>query len=551
MAETVTTKSSTPTKKKKEKKTMAGWKIALIVILSVFVGLPLISVGIFYACFYDGNFTPRRGESGYPTEKMFKQIMVDSFDDTTTDHEIRVRVTEDNINQVLRNALDGMGDTQGIVNNIYVAIGNTYDFTMEVNIFNFFKTKFTVATALHIDDTNITFGIADITVGRIHGMNALVSSALKNVSEADINKAFHDSGIDMTVDFTNLRIVYPIENFYANLSKMLGSESTYSSMFKEMVINKDLRTFYPIKDRALECAINLEAMKLTDDITGITGYNVPHGYLDSVINYAKTTVGALLGDASITESDLNTVVKYYMLGYDRLSTEEANTIDSYLGSGSIPTVDDTKIYHSGVTENDQLKKIAEKQIQEQILEDPTRNTITVQVTNDQIDKMFKESSIIGTSFPFGRVVSEGEGKIHIMSLSRITSFIKGNNLFVVISVNISGYEIDLALKTTFESALETYGTVKFSVSDMYLGSVVVNSDTKAALMSLIETSVGAASFNDNVSIITEGGQLYLSVSIKSFLETNGVPSALFDSAFSMTNSTVTTPGAFTFTATRK
>lgn len=552
MAEaTITTKNGKPVPNKKKKKGLAGWQIALIVLLSIFVGLPLLSAGIFYACFYDGNFTGRRGQSGYPTEKVFKQIILDSFDNTETEHQIRVRLTEDNINQVLRNALDGTGDTGGLVNNVYVAIGNTYDFTMEVNIYNFFKTKLTIATALTIDDTNITFGIADITVGRIHGMNALVNGVLKNVSEADFNNAFHNSGIDLTVDFANLRLIYPIESFYNNLSKMLGNESTYTSMLKEMVTNKDLRTFYPIKDRAIECAINLEAMKLTDEITGISGYHIPSGYLTGVINHAKTTVVSILNEGLVNESDLNVLVKYYMLGHDRLSGDEANTIDSYLSSSTIPTASSATIYNSGLTEDDQLKKIAEKQIQDQIAEDPFRETVTVTVTNAQIDKMFKESSIIGTSFPFGKMDSDGNSKVHIMSLSRITSLIKGNNLFVVISVNISGYEIDLALKTTFESSQESYGTVKFSVSDMYLGSVKVNDDTKAALMSLIETSVGAAAFNDNVSLVTVGGVLYLTVSIKSFLESNGVPSAAFDSAFSMTDSTVNTSGAFTFTATRK
>lgn len=524
----------------KPKKKTSGAKVALIVILSVFIGIPAILVGTVFACFYDGAQAGAKGKDGYPTQEVFNQVVVDAFDNTVSDHEIQIRLTEENINQFLYNALNDSGPLKGTVKNLYVDISDShYTFVMEANAFNFFKTRVFVTTEMTIDEVNITFEVNDIKIGRIGGFKKAISWATSTLSLGDMSAAFAESGIHMTVDLPNLKLVYKITDFYNDLSKMIEADDSYLAILKEMVSNTSVRAFHPVKNKALECDINLDELRIDDTVIPISSYTVPMGYISETQEYAKSSVVTALNSGIISLDNTTVVAKYYSLGFDKLKSDEKTIINNYLSHGLTP-VDTTKIYDPTVISQDTLEEIFDNQIASQITVDP--NHLSLEATTTQLDKMFKQSTIIGNTMGVSRKISEGNHKCALVTFSRVSTVIIESKLYFIVSVNVNGYEINFSISTSKDNTYHSFGSFRFKFEDMYIGRHVISEESKTALMSLFEESITQAAFSDNVHFNKIGNDYYVIFSFVNQLGDYSIVEATYNTDLALVDSTVSTPG---------
>lgn len=524
----------------KPKKKTSGAKVALIVILSVFIGIPAILVGTVFACFYDGAQAGAKGKDGYPTQEVFNQVVVDAFDNTVSDHEIQIRLTEENINQFLYNALNDSGPLKGTVKNLYVDISDShYTFVMEANAFNFFKTRVFVTTEMTIDEVNITFEVNDIKIGRIGGFKKAISWATSTLSLGDMSAAFAESGIHMTVDLPNLKLVYKITDFYNDLSKMIEADDSYLAILKEMVSNTSVRAFHPVKNKALECDINLDELRIDDTVIPISSYTVPMGYISETQEYAKSSVVTALNSGIISLDNTTVVAKYYSLGFDKLKSDEKTIINNYLSHGLTP-VDTTKIYDPTVISQDTLEEIFDNQIASQITVDP--NHLSLEATTTQLDKMFKQSTIIGNTMGVSRKISEGNHKCALVTFSRVSTVIIESKLYIIVSVNVNGYEINFSISTSKDDSYHSFGSFRFKFEDMYIGRHVISEESKTALMSLFEESITQAAFSDNVHFNKIGNDYYVIFSFVNQLGDYSIVEATYNTDLALVDSTVSTPG---------
>lgn len=524
----------------KPKKKTSGAKVALIVILSVFIGIPAILVGTVFACFYDGAQAGAKGKDGYPTQEVFNQVVVDAFDNTVSDHEIQIRLTEENINQFLYNALNDSGPLKGTVKNLYVDISDShYTFVMEANAFNFFKTRVFVTTEMTIDEVNITFEVNDIKIGRIGGFKKAISWATSTLSLGDMSAAFAESGIHMTVDLPNLKLVYKITDFYNDLSKMIEADDSYLAILKEMVSNTSVRAFHPVKNKALECDINLDELRIDDTVIPIGSYTVPMGYISETQEYAKSSVVTALNSGIISLDNTTVVAKYYSLGLDKLKSDEKTIINNYLSHGLTP-VDTTKTYDPTVMSQDTLEEIFDNQIASQITVDP--NHLSLEATTTQLDKMFKQSTIIGNTMGVSRKISEGNHKCALVTFSRVSTVIIESKLYIIVSVNVNGYEINFSISTSKDNTYHSFGSFRFKFEDMYIGRHVISEESKTALMSLFEESITQAAFSDNVHFNKIGNDYYVIFSFVNQLGDYSIVEATYNTDLALVDSTVSTPG---------
>ena len=125
MAE-VTLKNGQPVPQRRKRKKSVAARI-IIALLVIFFGIPLLLVGLVYALFFDSVHTPIKHRLNYPNEEVFNDIITHSLDYTESMHQMRLRVTEDALNQLFHNVTHNEDDELifDVVNNLYVKINKS------------------------------------------------------------------------------------------------------------------------------------------------------------------------------------------------------------------------------------------------------------------------------------------------------------------------------------------------------------------------------------------------------------------------------------------
>ena len=559
---------------KKPKKRMPGWAKFLIIFFSIIIGLPLLLVGIFYACFYNGSFKGPQGRDGIENAQVFEEAMVDSLDYTKGEKKIRVRVTEQMLNQVLYNASKSIreGEAGEYVDNIYVEVDeDSYNFVLQAKYKSLFKTKAIIFTKLEIGEENIVFKIDNVKVGNIGGMKGLFKLILNKagVTSESLTKTLQESGLSMTADLDKLEIVYPIEDFKHDVTNKFVPENNdeYAAILSETL---NITDFYKIlpnsplsttdNTRALELAINIENMKANSETFGIDGFTMKDGYFNEIAEHAKEKVVGYLNANYITKEDAATVFKYHVVGYDYLSANEKGIVDSYLTYDLIDS--DEGHYDYSVPENESLEYICRSQIQSQAgdiknITDLHNKAVAVSVDTDQVDKMLGSSNVLGTPYVFTRKTDNGY-KLNYVVISRVSTVVStdenGNQiLYFVISVNMNGYEIHLSLAT--ESITTTdFAKMQFKVSDMYLGTHKVSPKTKEVFMKMVTDSIDHAAFDGAIVLETIDNELYITMSIEDIYKDNSagwVREEFFNISYNLVANTSSKAGKLVFVATSK
>lgn len=545
------------------------WLIITIILVVVLV-IPLIAAVIVFFTFYNSNFKKKKGIPGVSTEQVLTEVMVDSLDYAKDESKIRVRLTEAVLNQLLYTAMEDMyKESGGIIDNFYIDITKSnYNFYLQVNALNFFKTIVCISTKLSVNDTNIVFKIGDICVGHAHGMQKSLNTifSIANIDlkglEAELNANFKDAGLSMTLNLTKLEINYAKADFYNDITNKFlpGGDDSYSAIFKEMIGNTELHSFLPNSEEAIELQMHLDKMKANAEVFGIDGYVVPDGYMSTYSEAAKTKVLGYLENEKISVENASSVFKYYVVGYDHLQNNEKTVVDTYLSSGNITSAADT--YDFNVPEEESLKMIAEKQINEQIsgivpgipATYPTR--IDVDFTTSQLDRMLSSSNILGSATTMSVKKYSGGYKCNYVVISRLTTVLHENSFYFVISVNLNGCEIHLTLETE-KVTNNGFGELSFKTKDMYLGKYKISDTTKNAFVELIKESIENGSFNDCAEIKAIGDELYFSVSLKSIYDEYGVGEIKvitdenFNSEFGLSSNTSSTAGNIRFSVIKK
>lgn len=546
----ITLKNGKPIKQKQKKK-KSFWARFFIVVGALIVLTPIIFVVTFYALFYDDAHKNIKVREDYPIEEIFNDVVAKSLDDTVTNKKIRLRVTEDQVNQLFYDGLYKSGGKIQIVDNLYVEIKeNSYVFVTELNLYNFFKTRLHVTTQLKVTDDAIIFRISNLKLGRVEGLDNLAKFILQHSNLPDVNKKIHEAGFNMNFDLVNLAINYPLDKFYEDIFKKVNLENNeFATMLKEMISSNEFATLIPNSDKALEYAINLENMRPTEALHHISGYTIPEGYLTSLLNNSMEKVATYLTSGVIQRKDATTVGKYYVVGYDHLSSEEKATIDGYLTESTFTPASGTYSYEIPATEN--LYYIANQQVMEQVA--IFANPIVVDFKTNQIDRALSTADVIGYTYVTTYRDEENNFTANYIAIDRITTFVDAanNRLFVGLSVNFNGYQTMLTLKTAFDFTYSSFADARFVVEGMYLGDYEIGEECKEQFMEFITNAILEGAFGDTFTITAESGNIYIKINLSTLLSGYGITeSAQYSVAYEFTPQSATTPGALRMIATK-
>ena len=516
----------------------------IIILVSVILGIPILLIGLVFILFYDSSHKVINVRSDYPMSEVFNDMMVDSLDNTVTNKEINIRLTQDALNQLLYNAVqDNAGVASNVIRGFYVEITDTnYNFIFEADALGFFKTKLTLASKLTIDDDTITFAITGIKLGRVGGFDSIAKSILDKVDDADLNHAFSSSGVRMKVDLKNLKISYALSDFYEDLQNAVtGDGGAYFNIFTEMVTSSQITTFSPNKNKAFEVTVDLDKLTATKDTYGLASFTNKAGYLSVLANNAVDLVTTYLDQGKISRDNTQPVTKYYVVGYDHLTSSEQNAVYPYLDNGTIAPASSTYTYD--VPNDENLRNIAKDQIQSQVLS--LSNPVNVRFTTDQIDRALSQSNIIGSFTTLTSKDEEGHHKVNYVTISRVSVVVGADNsLFFVVTTDINGYETQISLKTVVDNEADPeFATIKFKVSDMYLGSYKVSDHTKSTFMELITQSIDNGAFGDTVLFKADSTGIYVELTLKDLFASYGIIDGMgYETSFAMSTNEANNPG---------
>lgn len=544
----ITFKNGVAIPQKRKRKKSAGKRV-LIALLIIFIGIPALLVGLVYILFYDSSHQKIKVRAEYPTQEVFNEIVTHSFDYAESDHMLRMRLTEKSLNQIFYNVLHESGKKIDIIKNLYVKINNThYVFCVEIDLHGYFKTKLEISTKLTINSEKLIFKVADVKLGKVNGLDALVKWILGKLDLPDVNKVLHDAGFNMNFNLKDLSLNYPKENFFQDLGNtMEGSASDYMALFMEIMSNELFTTIIPNKEKAVELEIKLENMRPTSALYNIEDYVVPEGYLDTIITNSVNHVKTYLDNKIISPDDANVVANYYVSGYDYLSDNDKQIIDSYLSI--TPGIEAaTNTYNYDIPPEDDLVNIAVSQISSQ---GALADNYVVEFDTNQIDKALSQATSIGETVIFKSYDEEDIYTVNYITMDRVSNVIDStNNIFyIALSMNFNGYSAIISLDTRLVEDYSDFGKARFKVENMYLGDEPLSEDGKNHFLNIVRDVIDDNVFGGIAQFIDDGNNQYLMINLTNLLALNGITSANgYTTSFELLEQTSTTPGKIKFRA---
>ena len=505
-----------------------------IPLLVIFVIVPSCLIGLTYALFYDPTHTNIPVREYYPTEEVINDVLVHSLDNTVADKEMRIRLTEDAINQVFHNVIEEAGSSVQGVNNFYVRITkNQYVFVFELDFNGWFQTRAFFYTHLKVTSEKVIFQIDNVKVGRVGKLNYMTKVFAAGDKLPDVSKILRDHGFHMTFDLYNLAFIYPIDKLVEDLgSHSGGGTSEYLILLKEMLLNHNFVELYPYKEKAIEADLLLYNMRPDETLYNIEGYQMPQGYLNFIMANAVTKTKNYLEANTITSNDAEAVFNYYVQGYDHLSSMQKDKVNPYLGVIS----DATDTYNYSIPDDEHLDNIVTDQLSAYF---PGDSHIEASITTNQVDRALSEADNIGQSTLFKAKSEAYEFTCNYVTFDRFTSIVDSVNqsLFLTVSVNFNGYDIGITLKTTLSSD-SSYGVAKFHIDGFYLGNDMMSNDAFDQFVSLLSSAVSSESFGGTISIVDEGDEKFLVFDIKDMLNGAGITEAEgYSTTFQVLNQT--------------
>lgn len=544
---------------KKKKKGLSGGMKFLISFLVIFVLVPGLIVGTAFACFYDNSHREIKVKEGTTTKTIINDVMTSSLDHTTSEYHIDLALLGDHMNQLLQVSLEGKMGPDKPIRNFYVdAMNGVLDFQLELG-WKFLQTHITLKTRLDIitgeEYDTLKFSIIDLQVGRIRGFLALKDMLLKYVPVDALNQMLIEAGLHLELDVANLAFTYTSTDFYNDIVVKIGGEGgdleNYIQIFSELMNKHELRTFYTENSTVFGVKVPIDKLQITETTHHIHDYFIPVGpFVTNYINRDVTLlIKSFLDEGKLSDQDDLSLVAAYMIGgYSSLNSSDKEKMNQYgysLFGSAYPS--DDGFYDYNLPEEQSLKYIIDEQTEYQVAYNPGEDFVST-VTTDDINNMLTHSKTMGAITFF--TSNEGDlsrknYKVNYICLDNLTSIIKDNRIFIVLSIDFNGYPGHMTLQLTplAETPEDPFGQLKLQIDCMYLGDIQVSAETQAAFVDTITDSFDTGLFTISDSVI------YMNVS--GIMNDDGVFKEYYDISFGFFDNELDSAGAIAIIGTKK
>ena len=254
--------SKVPTKKKSK----AGW-----VILTLFLIFIVGPIALIYALFYDPASKRVELQEDFTFENVANRLIVDSLDTAPTEAMIDVKVTENDVDNLLYLAMKSVTEKTPYVKKAYVTVrGNKYYFYIDLDGV-IIKSRARISTELQIsdDNENFIFKIKDVALGRVSGILSPAKGLIERFVTYDkIDQILANTQTDLTFDREKYALVYPKTSLVKDLGRLTNNSAVglYFDVMQTMVHDNMMQ--FEFKDNnVIEGIVDLSKLQTNDLVT--------------------------------------------------------------------------------------------------------------------------------------------------------------------------------------------------------------------------------------------------------------------------------------------
>lgn len=269
---------------KKKKKKHTGLKMFLIILLIIIVA----PIATLYILFYDpgAKEVQKIEDFNAQVSNIVMGKVVDSFQNTATEAKASLPLDESFFDNLL------LANLTSLIPEQFQKYVNSYvDIDEETKTFTFyigadaivFKTRLALRTKLSVSEDGLTyiFGIEDIGIGRIHGLQGFLGNFL---NDNTLNDLFKKAKLSIKSDLANSRLTYDKIDVVGDVSAMLGAGSgddLFSMLLNEFASygNYDFK----VGEDSLNFEIYLDGLAQNSDAIVLPGYTgIPNTEIERI-----------------------------------------------------------------------------------------------------------------------------------------------------------------------------------------------------------------------------------------------------------------------------
>lgn len=377
-----------------------------------------------------------------------------------------------------------------------------YNFVFQAKLlFDMFKTRVVVRTSLSNDESGYIFKINSMNAGKLNVMNVIKGT----FNDSFFNGIFKDMDLSIESDISSGRFTYSYEN-----------------------IIKDYRSRFDFKDEFFQALFNDCDAKVTSPFrvdSSVSSYKTNLKYVDPSPEFSDRThvemKGYKDGLAYLIQNNVsyrnisNQILKYFLKGYDELTSEEKSNIDKIdFSEFSISDNSSYKGIEKPKNSAEEVPSLVKGNFDvcdhSSYVSGSTYNVANVYESN--INKTLRTSDALfrSTSLTCKTYAST-------FAITDFYSEIIDDHINFIYQIDLDGLKTNLILDfVQNDSSYESTYVASFNLDKIYYGEKQIKSDFISSITSLFNESLVSCSNNGYMSFNDESDVLTLN--FKSFVE---------------------------------
>lgn len=459
-----------------KKKSKAGW-ILLILFLVFIVG----PIALTYILFYDGATKKINVNNETEFKEIANRLVVDSLDYTTSDAMIDVKVTDSDVDNLLRLAMKSIPSNVPFIKKAYVVVrDNRYYFYVDADA-GIFKTRAKVTTSMEIspDNENFVFKIKDIALGRVGGLLSVAKPFVKKyITYEKIDQILAGTQTALTFDREQYAIVYPKTSLLSDLGRLAGSESIglYFDVM-QTIVRDNMMEFKFRNNNVIEGIVDLEHLSTNDLVTDEP--NTQIRIRPEQVQEKRDMLVSLIEHDDIDPTNDNLLFDAFDFlfgGWESLNEAQKTNLEpidfSYVEIDNKETYEGFGLYDAEAKLVDKMKDTVDAQKLINKTLDPRYKQLCV-LDENMINEYISSKNIVGYTSLLHRDTPEGY-KVNYITIENFYMNIYKNSLDkniaeMVCKIDVNGYPTSLTFETEMSDGGFEDNKLIFNVKDIEYG----------------------------------------------------------------------------------
>lgn len=539
-------------KQKKKKKHVGLW-----VTLGIVFVLIIAPIAATYICFFDNSKSDVKKDETFKTEEVFQNAFVSSLDNVKESHSLELNISTDTFNQLLVNALESAVKDNNTFKEMFTGIkletkDDKYIFMIDINLKTIFQTRVYITTAFSDEviegsGSSLVFTITDIKLGRISGINAIISKIAPNLlTDETLVGMFSSFGLSFKSDLKNSRLYYPKSSFTQDiLNKVPSTGELFNAVLKQLLDATAENSNILFKKEGLSGQFDLSKFAKNNQFIDETKRNSVEW--DKIKEICLTMIldGVLGENYTGKDSSLHTDLYTYLVdGYSTVSSSLKPILDNIKsekgddafnkyskGTIQIPSISGYNGIWTDTAETGKIVLRDSDYLKDQFVAgiSPTRimnEHIIGTVSENLITELTGCSSIIGNPYLIAGIGSNKTFTISPVTMTDMYANIVNGSIRFTIDFNLNGYDTYMCIDTKFESFSEADYKINLKIDNMYFGETKMNDEFKSALSDMLDDAfndIDLVTFDKATQLLSLSFKDAIDPSIQTVISTTGKP----------------------------